>query len=77
MEGYGDQFKQSVQDEPISYDKVRWPVYRELVYRRKLCSFLPTQAKGVSKCVGVKIAKDFKFVKVEDSVIKLQYNDKF
>ena len=39
------------------YDKVRWPVYRDLIFKRKNLMMLPNYSKNVPKIIGVKNAQ--------------------
>ena len=40
-------------NEQLVYDKVRWPMYREVIMKRKNLVVLPSTAKNVSKLIGM------------------------
>jgi hypothetical protein len=37
----------------MEFDKVRWPGYKELIYRKKNQEHLPGEAKAVNKMLGL------------------------
>ena len=40
----------------LSYDKIRWPMYKDLIFKRRNNFTLPTQARNVAKLIGLKHA---------------------
>ncbi len=42
--------------EPLQYEKIRWPIYKDLVYRRRDLTQLPLLARQLQKMVSLKDA---------------------
>lgn len=45
--------KEQAQQEFLSYEKIRWPAYKELVYRRKNQTYLPSNPSQIKKMLGL------------------------
>ena len=48
--------KETAQNEQIIYDKVRWPCYKEMIFRRKYQTQLPLNSTQVKRMLGLKQA---------------------
>ena len=42
--------------EPLQYEKIRWPIYKDLIYRRRDLTQLPLLARQLQKMVSLKDA---------------------
>lgn len=51
------QAKRELENEPLSYEKIKWPTnYKDLIFKRKNISTLPQLPKHIPKLVGLKKA---------------------
>ena len=44
----------------MSYDRIRWPCYKDVIYRKKHQTFLPNDQFGVKGMLGLKPPKESK-----------------
>jgi len=42
--------------EPLSYEKIRWPIFRDIVMKRRDMPMIPLLARHVQRLVGLKDA---------------------
>lgn len=59
--------------ERLNYDIIKWPVYKELVYRRRQMLSLPCHSSMVRKMMGLKeLKKDPETIEKEAKEVKEQ-----
>lgn len=45
--------KEQASNDYLSYEKLRWPHYKEVIYRRKNQSYLPTNPGQIKRMMGL------------------------
>lgn len=45
--------KEQASNDYLSYEKLRWPHYKEVIYRRKNQSYLPTNPAQIKRMMGL------------------------
>ena len=48
--------RRELEENAFLYDKIKWPAYKDTVFRRRQVAQLPSYNKQVNKLVGLKLA---------------------
>ena len=62
--------KEIASNDFLSYEKIRWPCYKDMVMRRKNQAFLPTKPSEIKKMLGLTRAAPVKQPRGETTVTR-------